>query len=591
MATDMARRCMEALDRNGQDITMLWLLKDVEWLEQCKAGRELTDWVRNRMEVPTKIASGEEFQAEVLREFKSRGGVRPVAPERVVDHWSKTPAKQLCLDAKWPKPFFPVMLQLNPRKPGGPGGDSRKLPGAFVIFSCWQDAMLALRDMAIKRKFQGKDRWYAVEMVYENQIVDMGAEEGTGYDYPCRLILDCDAKISEHGEGHTLESLKELIQQVPAWFVRRLVEIGAIKSTDRVVVFEKEKSRDNKASRHYIFNIMGYSTWDTKAVFDEIFAKEHEKEKELLAKKGVQKSVALPAWKMVDTVPHHGRGQYSVLGFFDKDKKETEYPCTTRRLEIVDGKIVSIRSSKLTRDRSNMDCPTALAMLQEACYSCFVPEFVTMHSKYMVQHSVRYDSFKPAVRVELTRAHPWQAKKKGSSTRGAGPRANAPHGPGDKRGFLPQWAQSAISRITGRGGGYDVNTSMPCLDKVYSFLSDQVQDIRREDVARLSPALFCPTLACKGVCKVHENNGTFVAVNPKGDVLYARCADSTCHCDEEEMKQGCMDVICGGTRPWIKLTAEKMAEFEGKTQSLQVMMCRKRQRRETLIDGIEEGDT
>lgn len=135
--------------------------------------------------------------------------------------------------------------------------------------------------------------------------------------------------------------------------------------------------------------------------------------------------------------------------------------------------------------------------------------------------------------------------------------------------------------MTGRGSGYDVNTSMPCLDGVYKTLSPHAPDIRREDVARLSPALFCPSLACKGVCKVHENNGTFVAVTPKGDVLYARCADWSCCCSEEEIKSGWMDVVCKGTRPWIKLTAEKIAEFESRNQ---LQMCRKRRRRETLVD-------
>lgn len=399
-AMEMATRCIEELDKHRLDITMLWLLKHPEWLERCRAGRDLTSWVR-MMQVPMHIAKGEAFQGEVQREFKRRG-IREVAPERVVDHWSKDPAKQLCLDAKWPKPYFPVMLQLNPRKPGG----------AFLIFSSWQDAMLALRNISMQRKFKGKDKWYAVDMVYENQIVDMGGKDGTGYDYPCRLILDCDAKISEHGEGHTLESLKGLIEQVPAWFARRLVEIGAIRSTDRVVVFEKEKSRHNKASRHYIFNIMGYSTWDTNAVLFEIFGKEHEAEKVLMKKENSKKPPGLPAWKMVDIVPHHGRGQYSVLGFFDKDKQETEYPCITRRLEIVNGELKSIKPCKVSRKESSLDHPGALRMLHDACYSCFVPEFVTMDSKYMVQRSVKA-IHSSARRENRTHAHHHGRQRKG----------------------------------------------------------------------------------------------------------------------------------------------------------------------------------
>lgn len=411
MATDeeMAMQCIQRLDSKQQDITMLWLLKNPEWLERCRAGRDLTSWVRE-MQIPMRVAKGEAFQGEVLREFLSRG-IRPVAPERFVEHWSKDPAKQLCLDAKWPKPYFPVMLQLNPRKPGD--AELRKLPGAFLIFSCWQDAMLALQSTAATKRFNGRTRRYTVGMIYENQIVDMGGRDGNGYDYPCRLILDCDAKLKEHGEGYTLESLQRLIDEVPAWFVRRLVEIGAIKCTDRVVVFEKEKSRHNKASRHYIFNIMGFSTWDTNAVLHEIFGKEHQEEKRQTELGKFKKPPALPAWKMVDIVPHHGRGQYSVLGFFDRDKQETEYPCITRRLEIVNGVVKGLRRCKISRAESSMAHPLALSMLHDTCYSCFLPTFVTLDSKFMVQNSV-FPVYCPACRESRTHARTATGKKKGA---------------------------------------------------------------------------------------------------------------------------------------------------------------------------------
>lgn len=370
---DDARKCMEALDRNKQDITMLWLLRHVEWLEQCKAGRELTDWARYRMQVSLKVASGDAFQQEVTREFKRRG-IKPVAPERVVDNWSKDKTKRMCMDAGWPKPFFPVMLQTRP------GPDEKG--GTFMMFSSWQDAVHALVRMSQTKKYRGRDRVHPAEMVYENQVVDLD-----GYDYPCRLILDCDAKLSEH-EGQTVESLTRLIEEVPQWFCKRLVELGAIKPTDRVVVYEKEKSREGKASRHYIFNIMGFSTWDTQDVLAKIFGGELEKQREREAKEKVKRPVALKAWQMVDPVPHHGRGQYSCLGFFDRKKKETQYPCLTRRLEIVNGEVVKRKTCKVARDESGLDHPQALALLHEACYSCLVPEFITMDRQFFVQRTV-----------------------------------------------------------------------------------------------------------------------------------------------------------------------------------------------------------
>jgi hypothetical protein len=373
-----ARQCIEALDKQRQDITMLWLLKEPDWLERCKAGRELKDWALNIMGVPTALSRGEAFQAEVRAEFRKRG-IRKVAPSRVVDDWKKDRAKELCLEARWPKPCFPVMLQTRPSTDGG--------TGAFAVFSSWQDALFAQVAASQRLEFKGKDRSYAANMLYENQLVDMG-----GYDLPCRLILDCDAKQTDFGGRFSVEELGRRIDEVPAWFVKRLAEIGAIKATDEVVVYEKEKSREGKASRHYIFNIMGFSTWDTQAVLREIFATELEKEREAERKaqeKGQKRleDADLPIWKMVDPVPHHGRGQYSTLGFFDQRKKETEFPSISRRLVIVNGRVTSMKSCKVARKDSGLDNPLALDMLHKTSYTSFVENFITLDPKFMTQRA------------------------------------------------------------------------------------------------------------------------------------------------------------------------------------------------------------
>ena len=94
-------------------------------------------------------------------------------------------------------------------------------------------------------------------------------------------------------------------------------------------------------------------------------------------------------------------------------------------------------------------------------------------------------------------------------------------------------------------------------------------------MAHISGALFCPCLACKGVIRVHENNGTFVAMAEEDSVLYARCADSSCCCDKEDMESGWMDVVKdSGSRPWVRLTKEKLAELQSKVQ--QATINRKR---------------
>ena len=67
--------------------------------------------------------------------------------------------------------------------------------------------------------------------------------------------------------------------------------------------------------------------------------------------------------------------------------------------------------------------------------------------------------------------------------------------------------------------------------------------------------------------KVHERNGTFVAVTEDGAALYARCSDWTCQCEKKDLESGLMEIVEGsGTRPWIKLSVEKLQELESSAQ-------------------------
>ena len=57
MATH-ARRCIEALDGQQQDITMLWWLREPRWLQRFKAGSDLLDWAVNIMKVGRAVQIG-----------------------------------------------------------------------------------------------------------------------------------------------------------------------------------------------------------------------------------------------------------------------------------------------------------------------------------------------------------------------------------------------------------------------------------------------------------------------------------------------------------------------------------------------------
>ena len=98
------------------------------------------------------------------------------------------------------------------------------------------------------------------QLYYECQIVG----------YPARVILDCDAYVEEFGGRLTMGEVQGIVEKVPVYFVTRLCEIGAVRRADTVVVVEKDKSRGNKASRHFVFNIIGVPTGDIKNVLHQV---------------------------------------------------------------------------------------------------------------------------------------------------------------------------------------------------------------------------------------------------------------------------------------------------------------------------------
>lgn len=69
-------------------------------------------------------------------------------------------------------------------------------------------------------------------------------------------------ELSDYEDRFSLEEMEKSVQQVPAWFVRQLVAIKALKRSDKVIVVEKDKSRTGKVSKHYTFNIIGLSKGD-----------------------------------------------------------------------------------------------------------------------------------------------------------------------------------------------------------------------------------------------------------------------------------------------------------------------------------------
>ena len=131
--------------------------------------------------------------------------------------------------------------------------------GGFYLFWSWQVAFHWLRYKTIQGMLSPFER-EGPQLYYECQIVG----------YPARVILDCDAYVEEFGGRLTMEEVQGIVEKVPVYLVTRLCEMGAIRREDVVVVMEKDKSRGNKASRHFVFNIIGVPTGDIKNVLHQV---------------------------------------------------------------------------------------------------------------------------------------------------------------------------------------------------------------------------------------------------------------------------------------------------------------------------------
>lgn len=386
-----AARCIAVMDEQGLDFTMLWLVKHWDWLGRFKFGNELLAWI-DRMDLHRQEVCCKEFHDKVTRVFKERG-VRKIAPQRMVWAIRKADLYEQAEKQKWPRPYCPFMIQTRPPELSEDELKARggfKRAGVFVMFSNWQDGFFKILEIAgcsiLKdqsgrplRDFRGEVHQVAV--LYENQITRL-----EGVDYPCRIILDCDLKCADYQGKCSLEDMIKSTEQVPIWFVRRLMEIRAIKRADTVVVIEKDKSRPGKVSKHYTFNIIGLSKGDIFSVLDLVFKQPFlaDKKSNLTVTARVVPGELISPIEIADTTTMHGNNQFSVMLLHHVKKGETKNPVQTAEIRISrGGEGVERVETPWAHMANDPEHPDAMWMLFKSCYSNFTPNSITMDPRFM----------------------------------------------------------------------------------------------------------------------------------------------------------------------------------------------------------------
>jgi len=534
-----ADRCIARLDAEQLDISQLFGARHWEWLDCTEQGRGLKRFLEVDMGLHRQEAVCAEFHARVHEVFQRRGIVN-LAPERRVEAYRKEELFARYRAAEWPKPHTPYLIQMR--------------PGLFVLLSNYQAGFHLIRDMAGSRKYQREDgRYIPVTLLYEGQMEEI----------PCRIILDCEAYVSQFEGRLSHAELLESVREVPQAFVRRLARLEAIPRDCVVRVYEKDKCRGDKISFHYIFNIlMSDPTVDGRNALAQAIIEPFRGERAVWKETKSMVHTLDPETRQckepllhVDACTVKGRHQFSVVF----SCKAGEEPCRiTRRLEISErGERVREVASAWASEPHVPTHPHALEMLYYGGFTHWIKDSITIDKRFRIvaaplaepATAVRArDDCWPAARLELTRTPGWQAKKMVGA-----PRASASSRPAP---FLPPWMKSVADRFG--SGNYTEYRRMDCLVTRHKTLNKYVSG-GVEEVVHVIGGAFCPVLTLYGVPRFHSSNGLFMAKGEAG-VVYASCP--SCVFEPRAVKKNMQELVKivpgleEAKNPWVMYTEE-----------------------------------
>lgn len=370
-----AEHCVEYMSRERMDYTLLWLLRHWDLSSRCEGLKGLFA-LMSRMRISRREAESKDFQDTVTERF-DKTGVRPVAPGCMTYSFRKQTAMDKALqkarepaeNGGWPSVYRLVMFQMR--------------PGLFMAFSSWQDALLFVRDLAVRGRFDiapsmpgelqefALHDWKPLKLLYENQL------EG----HMSRIILDCDCYPSEFPHFTTSE-LQRLMEELPVLFAQLLFKEGLVAQDGAVRCYYKSKSRQGKLSCHVVTNVFGFSTEEVARFFTMVFKAPFQSVRD--AFKGVTKTWAhvpkdgFPFQLLVDVAPMHGRHQFSTP--FVGKPGETP-PFVTRLFHVSDrGRCVRVEEPPWMQDPgSNLPTsPYALDVLRSVSISALSHDLVPL---------------------------------------------------------------------------------------------------------------------------------------------------------------------------------------------------------------------
>ena len=396
----MAEECLALCKERDVDPHLLFALRHWHWLDHTRFGKQFKAFI----EMHTRVTGAAMHNEGAWRAFKKRvveeidaTGVVNIAPHLRVEAYrmDELLARYNAVRDQWP-PHKPYLVQMR--------------PGLFILLSNCQAGFHLVRDMARKGRYVSSEgRSLAVELLYEKQVVGE----------PCRIILDCEAYSGDYDGTMSKDELTESMRHVPVMLTRELVRVGAIRREDRVVVVEKNKSREgaggakgDKVSFHFVFNIVGVPTGDLKRALGELVlgpywamharakkAKSCAEVARLIAGSRGEDGVYTAALAHVDPATVKGMHQFSLV--FSRKKKE-QPPRIDWIYEITDGGARgSQKESAFYGIPLAAEHERALDMLYLGGYVHWTPRTIVLASKFRIAGPAQDIGLADTVRASL----------------------------------------------------------------------------------------------------------------------------------------------------------------------------------------------
>lgn len=445
-----------------------------------------------------------------LSTYVNSHGIQPVCPknfivarkrEEVVDMYDS-------VKASWPL-HIPFVFQTF-------GPNMRNM--FFVLCSSPQDAVIRMNDILEQGSIVFRKSSYSVCGIIE-QVLDNHAL--------VRQIFDCETMVSQFHGVLTLKELREAIHCLPEVLYQQFVERSLIAEETFATFDVKDRSRpvnkkgrdDYKVSAHILSNIVAskkdHETAMRMLVHGNRELLERDKSKQVVTKELFEKlSPFQRSLLFIDPAALPGAAN-GITSMLSRKGESDPFPTYVKRVEGCLGTVISSSACPVPEPHGLFsEHVTRQQRLWWLCnLSLTIPPFDAYIITYQGLEKLR--GREPLVPPAQAGAELWEGALTGAKCQGTKSQALCPRPLASSSSScpvcLPSWFQSELARVSS-GNLRVFNKKEP---KHLSKLPEWARN-RLLGLLHVAPC-YCAKSMAEGVRRVHNSNGTYVAVLENSD--------------------------------------------------------------------------